>query len=114
MAPYLAASDILVNSFVRKAPQSIVSKVGDYLAAAKPMINPLANPEFMTKVEADVFGVNVQSENPVELAAAILQLKEDAVARERMRKAARHIAEEQFDRPHAYARIVDLVNRLLA
>ena len=32
MAAYLAKSDILVNSFVKKAPQSIVTKIGDYLA----------------------------------------------------------------------------------
>lgn len=39
MAAYLKKSDILVNSFVKKAPQSIVTKIGDYLAAGKPMIN---------------------------------------------------------------------------
>ena len=35
MAAWLAKSDILVNSFVKKAPQSIVTKIGDYLAAGK-------------------------------------------------------------------------------
>lgn len=110
MAAYLAASDVLVNSFARKAPQSIVSKVGDYLAAGKPMVNTLANPKFMQKVEHDGFGVNVEPENPVELAAALVELIDNPSARERMGAAARHISEEQFDRPRAYAAVVDLID----
>ncbi len=113
MVPYLIESDVLVNSFVRKAPQSIVSKVGDYLAAGKPMINTLATPEFCRKVESDGFGLNVEPENPIELAAAILELEENPAARKAMGKAARRIAEEQFDRPRAYQRIVELVRSLL-
>lgn len=113
MVPYLVASDLLVNSFVSKAPQSIVSKVGDYLAAGKPMINTLANPEFVAKVSTDGFGINIPPEDPVALAAAILELQKDEVARITMGQAARRIAEEQFDRPRAYTRIVDLINVLL-
>ena len=39
MAAYLCASDIVVNSLVKSAAQSIVTKIGDYLASGKPMIN---------------------------------------------------------------------------
>ena len=49
MAAWLKASDITVNSLVAKASQSIVSKIGDYLAAGKPMINTGLNPEFCKK-----------------------------------------------------------------
>ena len=62
MAAYLHKSDILVNSFVRKAPQSIVTKIGDYLAAGRPMINTCMSPEFRAKVDADGFGVNIMPE----------------------------------------------------
>ncbi|MBP3867129.1 MAG: glycosyltransferase, partial [Eggerthellaceae bacterium] len=57
MAAYLKASDITVNSLVKSAPQSIVTKIGDYLAAGIPMINTGSSPEFRAKVEADGFGV---------------------------------------------------------
>ena len=63
MAAYLKQSDVLVNSFVKKAPQSIVTKIGDYLAAGKAMINTCMSPEFREKVEADGFGVNIMPED---------------------------------------------------
>lgn len=113
MAAYLAASDILVNSFIKRAPQCIVSKIGDYLAAGKPMISTLDNAEFCAKVEHDGFGVNVPPEAPADLAGAILALKDDPGARTRMGAAARAVAETQFDRPQSYRRIVELVDELV-
>ena len=49
---------------MRKAPQSIVTKIGDYLAAGKPIINTLASPEFRKKVEHDGLGRNIIAEDP--------------------------------------------------
>ena len=70
MAAYLVKSDVLINSFVRKAPQSIVTKIGDYLAAGKPMINTCMSPEFRKKVERDGFGINIEPEDVRELVNA--------------------------------------------
>lgn len=112
MAAYLAESDILVNSFVKKAPQSIVTKIGDYLAAGKAMINTCMSPEFRNKVEADGFGVNIMPEDVEILAGAIEDLYNDDEKRLAMGKRAREIAEEQFDRPKAYQRIADLITEL--
>lgn len=39
MAAHLKASDVLVNSLIKGAPQSIVSKIADYLCAGRPIIN---------------------------------------------------------------------------
>lgn len=113
MAAYLVKSDVLVNSFVRKAPQSIVTKIGDYLAAGKPMINTCMSPEFRNKVKLDGFGLNVDPEDPEVLATAILNLKRNPGLRRVMGTNARQIAETEFDRPVAYQRIVDLINKLL-
>lgn len=113
MAAYLTKSDVLVNSFVRKAPQSIVTKIGDYLAAGKPMINTCMSPEFRSKVEADGFGVNIEPEDPAILAGAILELKEQPEMRRQMGENARRIAESEFDRPVSYQRIVELISGLL-
>lgn len=112
MAAYLAKSDILVNSFVKKAPQSIVTKIGDYLAAGKPMINTCMSPEFRNKVEHDGFGINIMPEDVNVLADAIERLYEDEAVRTEMGKKARAIAEEQFDRPQSYKKIIELIEEL--
>ena len=112
MAAYLAKSDLLVNSFVKKAPQSIVTKIGDYLAAGKPMINTCMSPEFRNKVEHDGFGINIMPEDVNVLADAIEKLYEDEAGRTEMGKRARTIAEEQFDRPQSYKKIIELIEEL--
>lgn len=113
MAAYLKKSDVLVNSFVKKAPQSIVTKIGDYLAAGRPMINTCSSPEFRQKVEEDGFGVNIEAEDPVILADAIVELYSDPGKCETMGRRARAIAEEQFDRPRSYEAIVKLMEELM-
>lgn len=112
MAAYLTKSDILVNSFVKKAPQSIVTKIGDYLAAGKPMINTCMSPEFRGKVEQDGFGINIMPEDAEILADAVEKLYKDEAGRAEMGKCARRIAEEQFDRPQSYKRIIELIEEL--
>lgn len=112
MAAYLAKSDILVNSFVKKAPQSIVTKIGDYLAAGKPMINTCMSPEFRRKVETDGFGINILPEDVKILTDAIIDLYKDREGCRIMGEKARKIAEEQFDRPESYKKIIALIEEL--
>lgn len=112
MAAWLSRSDVLVNSLVKKAPQSIVTKIGDYLAAGKPMINTGSSPEFRSKVNSDGFGVNVEAEQVDLIAQAIMVLHDDDEARKAMGAAARLVAEHEFDRKVSYKRIADLVSRL--
>ena len=113
MAAYLKKSDITVNSLVSKASQSIVSKIGDYLAAGVPMINTGLNREFREKVEADGFGLNVPPEDADALSNAIEKLYFDASLRKEMGRRARHTAEAQFNRPVSYMKIVELAKELL-
>ena len=113
MAAYLTKSDILVNSFVKKAPQSIVTKIGDYLAAGKPMINTCMSPEFRDKVKKDGFGVNIIPEDAGVLADAVEALYQDPEKRQRMGERARMIAEEQFDRPKSYQEILRMMEELI-
>lgn len=112
MAAYLKASDITVNSLVKSAPQSIVTKIGDYLAAGIPMVNTGSSPEFRAKVDADGFGVNVEAEDPQALAQVILALAADPEHRAEMGARGRVIAEEQFDQPTSYLAIINLFRRL--
>lgn len=113
MAAYLTKSDILVNSFVKKAPQSIVTKIGDYLAAGKPMINTLSSPEFREKVETDGFGINVVAENKGVLCDAIIKLYRNPEQRKEMGKAARDVCEKEFDRKVSYQEIKKLIRMVL-
>ena len=113
MAAYLVKSDLLVNSFVRKAPQSIVTKIGDYLAAGKPMINTCMSPEFRNKVEQDGFGINIIPEDAKGLADAVEALYKDPERCREMGERARQIAEEQFDRPKSYREILKMAEELL-
>ncbi len=114
MAAYLAKSDVTVNSLVKKAPQSIVTKIGDYLAAGCPMINTGSSKEFRNKVDSDGFGVNVEAENPHALADAIAALHDDPERRAKMGEKARKVAEEEFDRKVSYPRIAALIKRLIS
>ena len=113
MAAYLSRSDITVNSLVAKAAQSIVSKIGDYLAAGIPMINTGLDREFCEKVVSDGFGVNVKPEDPAALADAILSLYHAPERRAEMGRIARRIAEQEFDRANTYPGIIEMVDSLI-
>lgn len=113
MAAYLDKSDIVVNSLVRAAPQSIVTKIGDYLASRSPIINTGSSPEFCRKVNADGFGVNVVAEDADALSHVIKRLTLNSSMRKMMATKGRAIAENEFDQSHAYLEIVHLVQTLL-
>lgn len=114
MAAWLSQSDITVNSLVKQAPQSIVTKIGDYLASGNPMINTGSSPEMRAKTEHDGFGVNVEAENVDALVRAIEKLAGNSSMRKIMGAKARAIAEEEFDQDRSYRRIVDLIQVLIS
>ena len=113
MAAWLCASDITVNSLVAGAAQSIVTKIGDYLASGNPMINTGKSPEFCAKVTRDGFGVNVEPGDADALAQAIEQLAENPSTRKIMGTRARTVAETEFDQRRSYLKIVDLITTLI-
>ena len=113
MAAWLSHCDITVNSLVATAAQSIVTKIGDYLAAGVPLINTGSSSEFRNKVEKDGFGVNVPAEDVEALAAAIYELARNEEAGKQMGAKARAIAETEFDQNSSYLRIVSLIQSLV-
>jgi glycosyltransferase involved in cell wall biosynthesis len=111
MAAYLACSDVLVNSLVRKAPQSIVNKIADYTAAGKPLINTGESLELKTLIEHEGIGINVRAESTEVLADAIESLFNDPQRRREMGRNARRLATERFDRALSYQQIIELITR---
>ena len=77
------------------------------------MINTCMSPEFRAKVEHDGFGVNIMPEDVKILADAIEDFYEDPEKCKEMGEKARKIAEQQFDRPHSYKKIEELIQELL-
>lgn len=113
MAAYLSKSDMVVNSLVAGAAQSIVTKIGDYLASGCPIINTGESWEFKNKVTNQGFGVNVDPENVDALAAAIRRLARNLSLRKIMGSKGREIAENEFNQSQSYQQIVHLVQTLL-
>ena len=109
MAAYLTKSDMTVNSFVKGAPQSIVNKIGDYLASGCAMINTLENDEFVAMVNREQFGVNVEPENVNVLADAVEKFYKDRELCEQMGRTARNYGQDRFSVATSYRRIVDMV-----
>ena len=114
MEAWLKASDMVVNSLVANAPQSVPTKISDYLASGRPMIYASMNAEFREKVVRDGFGVNVVPDGVEGLARVICEFVEDYVGRARMGRVARELAAAQFNRPHSYEATVDLIRGLIA
>ena len=113
MAFYLAKSDIVVNSLVKQAPQSIVTKIGDYLASGKPMINTGSSKEMRRLVKNNKVGINVVAEDSELLYKAIVKMYKDDALRKEFGNNARKLAEKKFDRKTAYIEINHLVEELV-
>lgn len=113
MAAVLSKSDILINSFVKGAPQSIVNKVGDYLAAGKPIINTLENHVFMDIVEKNRIGINIEPEKPGALCNAILNIYNNPENAKKMSERARALCESDFDRKICNKKMIEIIDRLV-
>lgn len=110
MCAVLSKSDVLVNSFVKGAPQSIVNKIGDYLAAGKPIINTLENPTFCRLIEENEVGVNVEAGDVASLNKVLSEIKSKADKLCVKGKNARRIGVEKFDRKINYKNIIKVFN----
>lgn len=109
MAAYLRKSDVAVNAIRRKAVQSIVNKLGDYLTAGLPVLNGSLNPEVSNMVIEAAIGLNYEPENPESLARKLELLYHDGALRLMLGCNARALAEKRFDRKKTYTKIVEML-----
>ena len=113
MAAVLKKSDVVINSFVKGAPQSIVNKIGDYLGSGKPIINTLENPVFCKLIDDNNVGINIEPENVPALQNAIYKFYFNPQMTKELGDNGRKLAEERFDRKVAYQKLIELVNKVI-
>lgn len=113
MAAVLSRSDMLINSFVKNAPQSIVNKVADYLAAGKPIINTLENPVFCRLIDENEIGINIPPGDVVALKNAIISLALDEGQRSKMGTNARTLCLDSFDSKKCNEKVISVLERCM-
>lgn len=109
MVRELSACDIAVNPIVAGSAGSVINKVCDYAAAGLPVLNTQESPEYRNLISSFQAGVNLDCEDPVELAEAIISLVADPKRRRTLGEGNRRLAEQLFDRRGTYQEIVQLI-----
>lgn len=110
MVGKLCSCDIAVNPIKSGSAGSIINKVGDYAAAALPVINTQESEEYRKIVEDYNIGFNVENGNIVELAEKIEILYKDKDFRKMLGDNNRKLAEEKFDRKKTYLEIEKIIS----
>lgn len=109
MVKRLVNCDIAVNPISKGAAQSIINKVGDYAAAALPVINTQECEEYRKLVEDYQIGFNCENGNIIDISQKIEKLCEDKTLRENLGNNNRKLAEEKFDRENTYKKIINII-----
>lgn len=109
MMATLMECDLAVNPIVGNSVSSIINKVSDYAMAGVPVVNTQNSAEYRNLLEEYACGINCKNGDSGSIANGILQLYNDEELRHKMRKNAKRMAEERFDRQKTYPAVVDLV-----
>lgn len=109
MVERLTACDIAVNPIMKGAAQSIINKVGDYAAAALPVVSTQECPEYQQLVDTWEIGYNCDGENIAQISEKLQRLRTDRELRLKMGANNRHLAEQRFDRETSYREILKLL-----
>lgn len=112
MAAYLAKSDICMNCLKSSAPQSIINKISDYYAAAKPVLNCGPCKEMLALIDDYQTGINYEAEDVDSLCEAILKLYNDPALCKELGKNSRKLAELKFDRKTTHQEIISLIESI--
>nr|WP_269812837.1 glycosyltransferase family 4 protein [Ornithinimicrobium sediminis] len=113
MVARLGGCHVAVNPIRPGAAQSVINKVGDYAAAALPVLNTQDNVEYRRLVAEYEAGVNCVPGDAKDLARHLCLLADNPRLREEMGANNRRMAEDHFDRSRTYPRVVELVLSLL-
>jgi len=109
MTQVLKLCDIAVNPIKMGSAASIVNKVGDYAAAALPVINTQESKEYRGLIADYQAGFNCINGDVFDVAEKILVLAQNKSLRKEMGANNRRLAEERFDRKKTYQEVVELL-----
>ena len=109
MVGKLCMCDVAVNPITSGSAGSIINKVGDYAAAALPVINTQESPEYREFLRQYQAGITCENGDIAGIAAAIESLYRDKQLCEQMGKNNRLFGEECFDRAKTYKEICELI-----
>lgn len=109
MAQLLKSCDIAVNPIKGGSAASIVNKVGDYAAAALPVINTQESEEYRELIFEYQAGFNCINGDVHDVSEKLLELINNQGLRREMGGNNRRLAEERFDRKKTYQKIVEML-----
>ncbi|MGB4590050.1 MAG: glycosyltransferase family 4 protein [Clostridiaceae bacterium] len=109
MAQLLKSCDIAVNPIKGGSAASIVNKVGDYAAAALPVINTQESEEYRALIAEYRAGFNCINGDVHDVSDKLLELVNSQSLRKEMGGNNRRLAEERFDRKKTYLKIVEML-----
>ena len=109
MAQLLKSCDIAVNPIKGGSAASIVNKVGDYAAAALPVINTQESEEYRELIGEYQAGFNCINGDVHDVSEKLLQLASNQSLRIEMGGNNRRLAEERFDRKKTYQKIIEML-----
>ena len=109
MAQLLKVCDIAVNPIKGGSAASVVNKVGDYAAAALPVINTQESEEYRALIYEYQAGFNCINGDVNDVSEKLLQLINNQRLRREMGGNNRRLAEERFDRKKTYQKIIEML-----
>lgn len=112
MAAYLVKSDVMLNAIASKAPQSITNKIGDYLAAGRPILNSSENNEFIDIMTIEKCGYNYKPMDFNGLNMCVLRLYNFRNSYAEFCANSRQLAEQCFDRVQIYKKVIKVIRCL--
>ncbi len=109
MMANLSLSDVAVNPIVGASVSSIINKVSDYAISGTPVVNTQNSAEYRALLERYNAGINAQNQDPHSVAEAILKIYNDPDLRAEMKKGAKKMGDDWFDRSKTYGAIIDIL-----
>lgn len=109
MCAQLCQCDIAVNPIAKGAAQSIINKHSDYAAAGLPVISTQECEEYRNLLKKYACGMSCEVDSVHEVADALQKIIQDDELRISMGKQSRRMAEDIFNRPVSYQKIIDTI-----
>ena len=109
MIKKLVKTHVGLNPIKGNSVATIINKAGDYAFAGLPVINSMMSLEYRNLLEDYNAGLNVKSEDALDLANKIEMLYKDRKLLDSMSKNSRALACEKFDRKVTYDGYLEIV-----